>query len=301
MIRTYALDPAVTSDAMAFVAFVQGLGIENGRVLAEFPRSWVALALPHVRSVSSVRDRKRIEELLQRIRVNGLIKVRTGLPFDGHRPWLKNAVENIDRFDAVIYADESSRPAAHERLHAASSLLDEPEFWQVARRVEFVSARGNLARLLTPLLVLDRHIAIMDPFFNPRERRYLTGLNDILASVQPSTSLVVHASTEVVAGASPLSTKEWEDACQTACLELANLESLQIVRWAGRDGVGRLHDRWVVTPRGGIELGRGIATGRMKNMAALLPAQAALGFWRTYGRTPFAESEFEIRDSVQLL
>jgi len=301
MIRRFALEPSVASDRMALVAFVQGLGIENGRVLSEFPRAWTRLALAEARSTLPLRDRKRLEELVIRISTDGLAKVKSGLPFDGQRSWLDNAILQVAGFDAVIHADDSPCPVSHDSVHSASSLLEAPPFWQVDRRVTFVPTRGALAALLKPLLELDRSVAIMDPFFNPTQTRYLKGLAEIVAALQPATSLVVHSSAEVSAGNRLLATPDWDAACRAMPSEIIDHpRSLEVVRWGRGHGVGRPHDRWVITPRGGIELGRGIAVGSERNSAALMPARAAAELWEAFGGTAFSGVGYDQRDVVRV-
>lgn len=301
MIRTYALEPDVASDGMAFATFVQGLGIENGRLMAAFPRSWFKTANSQLHNVHSVRDRTRITELLKCLQTDGLVKARTGLPYEGHQSWLDNAIRHIDRFDAVICADHPDNRPEHPQLHPASALFDNPAFWKVDRRITFTANRGKLAQLLQPLFLLDSHVAIMDPFFNPKEQGYLDGLLDIVNALPQPTPLVIHTSGEVAAGNRPLSTEEWEDTCRaTLTTHIERLGNLLIVRWASRDSTGRPHERWVITPRGGIELGRGIAVGRYENTATLLPGQTAAQLWEEFGQSPFSAARYELRDTVEV-
>jgi len=301
MIRTYAIEPQVASDRMALVLFVEGLGVENGRLLAEFPKSWFRLAVSAAQGITPLRDQKRVEERLKKVRVSGFLKVRTGRPFDGTQSWLQNAVTQADGFDAIIHADDSPAPEPNDRLHPASSLFDDPPFWRVDRRVTFTSTRRALADRLKPLLALEQSVAIMDPFFNPTQTQYLKGLADIIAVMRPNASLVIHASAEVTAGKQHLTTNEWEAGCRAIPSHVpSHVGSLTIARWAGGAGVGRPHERWVITPRGGVELGRGIAIGRQQNTASLMPAQSASELWEAFGQDPYTGRDLELRDVVYL-
>jgi hypothetical protein len=301
MIRTYALEPDVATDGMAFATFVQGLGIENGRLMAEFPKTWIAMAFKHLDNVQSVRDQTRITEFLKRLRTDGLVKTRLGLSFDGHQSWLENAIHHVKNFDAVICSDQAEPQLQHDRLHPASSLIHNPAFWHVDRRVTFTPKRGALATLLQPLLVLDERLAIMDPFFNPTQKRYLDGLLDIAHRLRRPTPLSLHASAEFTVGNQPMSTEEWEDACRgNLTVHAERFNPLVIARWASRDNRGRPHERWVITPRGGIELGRGIAVEPQENTATLLPAQTAARLWAEFGAPPFPTTRYELRDTVTL-
>ena len=299
MIRTYALEPAVASDGMALNAFVLGLGVENGRLMGEFPRHWVRDAFEHLNKVSSVREQARITELLKRIRTDGLIKVRTGLPYDGEQAWLDNAIRHIESFDAVICADTTNDRPQHDRLHSASSLLNPPPYWNVERRVAFTASRDNLIALLQPLLKLETQVAIMDPYFNPRKDDSRRGLMGIASVLRANTSLVIHTSTKVDKQDKTMPIEQWTAACRDHLAEhVAGLASLVIVRWTTKSALGHPHERWVISPRGGIELGRGIAVGPFENTATLLPATTTSQLWAEYGQPPFRESKYALKDTV---
>ena len=301
MIRTYALEPAVASDGMALNTFVLGLGVENGRLMGEFPRHWVRDAFEHLNKVSSVREQARITELLKRISTDGLIKVRTQLPYDGSQAWLDNAIRHIGNFDAVICAETTSDRPPHDRLHSASSLLSAPPFWNVERRVAFTASRDNLIALLQPLLRLETQVAIMDPYFNPRRDDSRGGLLGIASVLRANTSLVIHTSTKADKKGVTIPTEQWEADCRAHLTDhVDSFAGLVIVRWTMKSELGHPHERWVITPRGGIELGRGIAVGSFENTATLLPATTTAQLWAEYGEPPFQVSNYAIEDTVEI-
>ena len=286
---------------MALATFVQGLGVENGRLMGEFPRTWVREAYEHLSQVDSVREQTRITELLKRIRTDGLLKVRLGLPYDGSRTWLDNASHHIDSFDAAIFADTSTDRPPSERLHPASSLLQDPAYWRVERRIAFIAKRDNYIALLRPLLKLTTRVAIMDPYFKPTNDHYVNGFLSIASALQPNTTLVIHTSTKTGKHDRQIPAAEWAEACHARLKDHADgLAHLTVVRWDQKGPMGHPHERWVITPRGGVELGKGIALGPGENTATLLPAETAQRLWTGYGEAPFQETMYTIKDRVDI-
>ena len=286
---------------MALATFVQGLGVENGRLMGEFPRNWVRDAYEHLNQVSSVREQARITELLKRISTDGLLKVRPGLHYDRGQTWLDNAIRHIESFDAAICADTTCDRTQDARVHPASSLLKAPPYWHVERRVAFIARRDNYVALLRPLLKLEKQVAIMDPYFNPTRQDNMDGFVGIASILKPNTSLVIHTSTKVDRQGQLIPSEKWSADCRTHLAgHTDGLARLVIVRWTTSSSMGHPHERWVITPRGGIELGRGIAVGSSENTATLLPATTTAQLWADYGEPPFQESKYAIKDTVDI-
>ncbi len=301
MLKRYALDPDVVADGMAFAAFVGGLGVEHGRLMAEFPRTWIRMAFERARSIPSMRQQKRAEILLERLRTEAQLKCRAGLEFDGEEPWLTNAECHVDEFDAVIHPDDAEPSIVSERLYPATSLLEDQSYWQVNRHENFTAKAGVYLGLLEPLACLRSSVSIMDPYFEPRRDEFVKGLSEIVSLVKTPRSVVVHASAEPRDGAPTESSAQWEDVCREHLGALVDADTnLTIVRWLRGASGSRPHARWLVTPVGGVFLDRGFALDNRGNAVTLMDAVEAARLWEAYGTAPFASNEFELREIVPI-
>jgi hypothetical protein len=301
VLKQYALDPEVVDDSSAFTAFVNGLGIENGRIMAEYPRSWIRMAVERVRSMPSSRDQKRAELLVSRLRTNARLKYRTGLAFDGTNPWLTNAARHANEFDAVIHVDDVEPEPPSDRMYPATSLLDDEAFWRVDRHAEFLAKPGALRELLLPLTSMGNSLAVMDPYFDPHRDAYVAGLKEITALLSGPRRVVIHASGELPVGKAHVSPDDWEAACTERLQLFADPTSvLTVVRWVKGPTGDQPHQRWLVTPLGGVLLDRGIALDLKRNSATLMGADMATGLWEQYGEPPFKSEAYRIKDVVHI-
>lgn len=301
MLKQYALDPDVVTDGMAFTAFVGGLGVENGRVMAEYPRIWIRMAIERVRAMPETREKKRAELLLERLRTEAQLKCKTGLPFDGTLAWLVNAEHHVDAFDAVIHPDDVEPSAPSERMFPATSLLEDQPYWQVNRDVRFRAVAGEFKNLLLPLARHQSRLAIMDPYFEPQRDTYVQGLKEIMQVPTAPCSVVVHTSAEGTAGKEIRSSQEWQEVCSERLSPLVDAgTSLTIVRWNSGASGTRPHARWLVTPLGGVLVDKGFAVDRRMNSISLMGAVEAARRWAAYGIAPFAVADYDLRDIVNV-
>ena len=301
MLKQYALDPDVVTDGMAFTAFVGGLGVENGRVMAEFPRAWIRMALERVSSMQSMREQKRVELLLKRLRTEAQLKCGTGLPFDGTLSWLTNAEHHVKEFEAIIYPDDVEPSATSERMFPATSLLEDQPYWQVNRHVRFRATAGAFRELLLPLARLRSRLAIMDPYFNPRRDAYVAGLKEIMSLPPAPSSVVVHTSAERKDGQESGSLQDWQEVCCERLGPLVDADtSLTVVRWVRGTSRSRPHARWLATPLGGVLLDRGFALDSQANSVWLMGAVEAARRWEAYGTAPFATTDFDLSDAIDV-
>ena len=301
MFKQYALDPDVVADGMAFAAFVGGLGVEHGRLMAEFPRKWIRMAFERSRSIPSMRQQKRAEILLERLRTEAQLKCGTGLPFDGEQPWLANAERHVDEFDAVIHPDDAVPSIASERMCPATSLLENRPYWQVGS-IGFKATVGSFRELLLPLARIEkRKAAVMDPYFDPHEDAYVAGLKELISLLSVPREIVMHASAEPKKDKSGMSSAGWEAVCRERLAGLVDAgTSLTVIRWVEGEFGDRPHPRWIVTPAGGVYFDRGIALNRKMNRLMLMTAVEAARLWKAYGTAPFVSNEFELREVVAI-
>lgn len=302
MLKAFALDPCVPADdSTAFAVFVAGLGVENGRLLAEFPKRWRAMAIDLIHSLGSNREAKRAEALLTRLATDGTLRTRLALPFDPNRSWLENASQHQAAFAAIICADGAAEPSSTPWAHPASTLVEGATYWQASRYGVFKNTATNLAGLLGPLLRLDSEVAFMDPFFDAARDHYLKSIEAVLDAAPNVKRLVVHSAVKVGRNNSPVPADRWQAVSRERLSPLLRQDlTISLVRWRELDQSEDPHERWVVTPRGAATLDRGFAADGKINAYNLLPCGEAARRWRTYGMAPYSGSPYALDGELAL-
>jgi len=299
MFRTYAIDPEVSSDTAALLAFIRGLGLEHGRLMAEFPGHWRRLARDYVHTLESETAKALATDLLRDIAHLGYLKVKLGLDFDGSQSWARNAIRHEQHFSAIICPSASPDQHASERVHTAASLVRNEEFWQTDRHTRFTNDSASWREVIGPFLQLGTNgAALMDPYFHPLDARFAESVERLFADHRRLTELFLHCSRDANE-TRDLGTNEWARICVAELQPLLrSAASITIVRWSeGPDGA-RPHERWIVTDRGGLQLDRGIALDGLRNKATWLSAKEATSLWNTYGKSPDSSGEFRLEDII---
>lgn len=304
MLRKFALDPMVIHDPAAFAVFVAGLGVDQGRLLAEFPSKWRAIAFQQLKAMdpasTSPIQRKRAEALLERLAIEGNLRAKSGVPYEPTATWKENAARNIGAFAAAIYSDDDLEEADQPGLYPASSLISGAEYWEAATLARFRSTGPEYLRVLRALLELHASVAIMDPYAWP-EKRYLDLIRTLSESIPSLRHICIHCSGKVQKGRSHRSQGLWQTDWETYVAPYLRQDlKLHVCRWGELD-YDKPHERWLVTPLGGVSLDRGVAVDGQMNTAHLLPTREAARLWNMYGPESYRQAtHFPLLDSFEL-
>lgn len=304
MIFFFAADPELPRDPLSFVEVVSKLGVENGRVLADFPASWVELASKGLTSNLSPLQFKRVEERLRDLRVDGTMLLPVDVPYDESADWVTNAVGRSESFRVVILAQPVPSPSCPTNAMTAEALLSHrPPEWEVPRDGRFPATVSATVAMLAPMIKVGSAVLIMDPYFDPTRSGHRR-LFEALAAVADDRTFEVHCEAKASSGLLSIPTSRWKTTCERHLRHLQSIGPARVVRWKRRSGGARPHERWLVTERGGALLDRGLyvqADG--SNKYTLLSRTRAREVYRDYceaGRTDTRTHEFDLVDVVQL-
>ena len=272
MISEYALDPALVAqwhDPKEWAFYREALADGTGRIGCAFPGKWRKAVVksfhqlfPNATSESD--ERRRLEALLDRLE-------QWMTSRDATRPdcatWLdKTIAEHRDRpFHGIL----STMPAAAvaevitpDMLFSASPPLP----WTVPPCPPISRDAGEFARALHPLLTRCKEAVFVDPWFDPRKKRFVDSLRAMLAVLwgpdscvdSPSAQLVI---AEGIKENDPKNRNgQWlMDECKDRLPRiLPKGHRIAVTVLRPRGSGERIHNRYVLTKFCGVSFGSGL-------------------------------------------
>jgi hypothetical protein len=275
MISEIALEPALLHNWDCFQRLIGLFGVAQGRLIARFPKKWADLVLASV-SCGPV-EKHKITEALARTKESLLV------PRDhdwvAALTWLDNAIAEHGRrpFDAIL---ARNNPAGHVDVIDGSDLdvTALPPKLQAGPSRQIVRSAAEMAAAVRVLFRLSKKMLLIDRNFSPDKRRFRDPLGAMLACLldrygKPRrVEVEVHFSHRVLADA-----PDFKASC-TAWLRdvVPSGMSITVARWNHDD----LHNRYILTDRGGIQIGEGLdeandQSTRTEDVLTLLSAATA--------------------------
>lgn len=277
LFHEFALDPKVLSDWRSFRYFWDHFGVEQGRLISEFPRKWKRLVYDQLANSQDIR-KKDIEERLHRIDKK---LFRSKRCYFAERTWLENAEDqHFERpFRAVI---SDTNPRCRPFVKVADDLDEEDVQWKVTREQRVPRNAEALTECVTPLFSLARELFFVDPHFDPEATRFTDTLRRMLrdawATERPFRKIQLHVvKPKSKPGYQPETPGCWRSKCEHRLPRNIPIGlSIRVVRWLYRDEqvVGdNPHARYLLTDVGGVRfdygLDEGDAEGRTTDVSIL--------------------------------
>lgn len=286
MIYEYAVDPNCLCDWHRLRQIADGVGVPKGRLLADYPNAWKKTVMQLLSAKLPV-ERARLETQYQRIKPHLIPSHR---PFDPGRDWLINAevVHEGSPFRAIVAADN---PRTRPQVLKIDELNDTMDLWRT-------SPTGIVPRKATPmadvvrfLLQLSYHVALVDPNFVPTAVRFRRPFEQFIQccfqtrnQAPPKIRMIVAAAYDAAAG------DEFEKDCAEHLAPLIPTSmSCEVIRVRQTlSPAEKLHNRYVLTDRGGIQFTIGLddagsAEGQTEDVI-LLSQESFDARWRQYGQ-----------------
>lgn len=299
MVKEYAIDPDVLTDLLRLQRISDCFGVPRGRLIARFPAKWQRVVYDRCSGQSDM-NRTRVEELLRRL--GGMMwRAAKNRSYDGNRSWLQNAIAaDLDApFDAILAL---AKPNDHHKVVLYSEADDTNALWAVCTDDHVPRDPEVIARRLAPLLVNASRVLLVDPFFAPAKPEYQDTIRSFAAVLRNDgtrpVQIDLHVSQQRFKQDFPYD--DFGDQCIKHRRKfLPDGVIVTCYRWAERPGFDVLHDRYVLTDIGGVELGAGLAKGKpgSTTRVSLLSAQA---YARQWALLDPQTSTFELVESLQL-
>jgi hypothetical protein len=282
MVGEFALEPALLHNWDRFQRFAGLFGVAQGRVISRFPKRWQQLVLDSV--TCGPVEKAKIEEALRR-RLGDRLFPRHH-EWQDDLTWLDNAVVEHGKrpFGAILAA---GNPNEHVDIVDASDLdvtaLPE-KLWAGPSKLVVRSAT-EMAAAVRVLLEFSRKVVLMDRNFSPDNRRFRHPLAEMLLLLLDRHGKPRQVEVELHLGHRILdSAPDFKATCQAHLQDIIPVGMrLTVARWNHDD----LHNRYIITDRGGILIGEGLdepnrTSTRTEDVLSLLSQGTAMELMERY-------------------
>ena len=251
MIKEFALEPDVLATWESFRYFIEKFGVPHGRLIAEFPGKWRRMVIEAAQRVAKPIEFQRIVERLRQVSDHVLLS--RGRPGgDGTLPWLDRALAEHARepFDGII---ASANPAAVPYVILQSDVEDGHALFSAPRQIEVERTAVRLVGCAEFMLRHTTTVKWVDYVIDlrrPRWRRPFRAALDVLRAHGRPVIFEVH--------------RQFGNDIEKENLRHQFQEVMQQHRTPGVTFTLHLHpeqlmhDRFILTDRGGIQIGHGL-------------------------------------------
>jgi hypothetical protein len=258
MFYEYALDPAVLKDYPTVRYYVDLSGWYTGRFISQYPSDWRKRVYKGLRCGDI--EKAKITFKLQKIK--GKMIPRPGAPYDDKSPWLENAIKEHSRVGLppfrLIIADQNSN--SHNDVTMASDLdEDTEERWRTSDPPTERDAAAYAAILDLPLKCANE-VIFVDPYFNVSDPGFLNVFVELLKKIfcnsrrQAVPNVGVHVKNRWI-GKMPIS----DHLRKNLWKYIPPGHVVRVWVWDEvADSGEKLHNRYILTNRGGVSFGIGL-------------------------------------------
>ena len=286
MIHEYAVDPEALASFNEIWQALEQFGVSHGRVLVQCPKKWwgiVKMNLALAEGVLHPAEYKALEERCFRLKESRKLIFRKNLKFDGEKPFVEAlTAEHADRpFQAVVQL----LPSAQSCIPVLSrfDLHEGNPLWKVPRSQTVAKNADALASAVVPLLRISNDVLLVDPYFAGKPQEYQSFVRMLQMLAEQGNSLLrveIHTSSKGTAAFIK------EKANTSIVPRLPPGTEVKVFQWNERPGGERLHDRFVLTDRGGMLSTYGWDSGNpgQTTEVALLDEDSYRLRWNQYQR-----------------
>lgn len=256
MLYEYAVEPELLNSWERFRYLTEKFGVSQGRLISRFPKKWKRLVYHALQACPEI-ERKRIEERLTNI--DSRMMKRT-YDWDTELDWLANAeVEHGKRpFHAIL---ASVNPRNNSAVLMESNLDEDNQEWSVNRGRVVSRTAADLAIAVAPLLRIASELIFVDPHFDPYKPRSRSALREYLRYIYTDRVGIQISRIEFHTQFNDRVGRFGEECNQRFCHLIPAGLRLKIVRWRERQDGDGLHNRYILSDRGGISLAWGLDEG----------------------------------------
>ena len=277
MIFEYAVFPGLFNSEDRITALYGAFGIESGRLISDFPqKQWAALASKVIDNAASNPDeRKRWNAALIALIKRALYR-RQGTIWNKDDPtWIRNAIEEHRRrpFRGILYNEVSAEP---EVMRFGIDLAHHPNwscpnsFHRPRNAEQMIQAVASLLDMSTTLVLVDPHFWAADGRWQNVLLRFTKYLSE--TPIRPHISHI-HYITRTEKNMTDNETERQFRSFVEPHLPTGISIGFHLVLPAV------LHDRFVLTDRGGVQFGRGLDEGPGDVLITRLGEQAYEKEW----------------------
>jgi len=262
MIHEYAVDPNSLKSFNEIWQALEQFGVAHGRMLVQCPKRWWAIVkenLQHAEDTLAPAEYKSLEERCFRLKEARKIIYRKNLKYDGEKSFVEAlAREHAERpFRAVL--QRNAVTASQIPVLSRFDLHDGNALWKVSCSQPVPRTADALAAIVGPLIRISEDFLLVDPYFASKPQEYQSLVKMLQDAHTAGKSL---QRVEVHTGTKGTATFIRDKARTSLVQKLPKGIEIKVFQWTERDGGELLHDRFVLTDRGGIKSSVGWDTGK---------------------------------------
>ena len=285
MIKEFAIDPELFCQWAHHLVLRSEFGADKGRLIVDFPKKWK-------RMLAEATDKLEANGGLPPVKAqtvrNWISKfggqtdlrfVRRAWPYDGNRSWRSNVEDQASQFDVVL---------SHQGITAENVLIADDEHRYLANPWFTATTQTRLRRekkaivdTVWPLVRASSGIIkIVEPNFNPVEPRFMQTFVELIDRLSTTTIREIELH---VLRPDMFSQNTLQNFRTHIDRELRSGYQVRVYFWGHK--VEQLHDRYLLTNLGGMELSFGWDEGRLPNettVAKMLSPSIWEQEWKRY-------------------
>ncbi len=252
MFAEFAVDPMLLTTWAAVRHYAAIFGVEHGKLISDFPKKWELRVVGMIGHLPEVEKHRIIEGLLQ---LKNCLLPRHHT-WAAEKSWFDNAlVEHMARPFAAILTALNSSGRDFVLTDADLGAISPPKCWTVPRS-KFVARIGrDMAAAVRPLLQNARKVLFVDPNFRPRNKGFRNALAAFLDAMLDHNKKCLAQDITYVTGDERDAAADFKLSCAGWLPDIIPAGmTLRIVRCRAKE----LHDRFLLTDRGGLTFGQGL-------------------------------------------
>jgi hypothetical protein len=261
------------------------MGFSKGRLVSQFPTHWDDLVNTAIADAMPI-QKKRITELICRLKSR--LFIRKSEFWEKKNTWIENAISEhrVEPFRAIL---SKSNPGSKTFILGENDLDEFNKLWAVDSNITINRKTEEMANTIRLLLESAKEVIFVDPHFGPEEARYCKPLKAFL-------EILINMKVRVEYHTATRSTSDFlkESLFSNVSRIVPHGISLKIIRWRPHP---ELHNRYILTNKGGISFGCGLDEGSGRDEASLLSEKSYKEKWRQYNK---ATCPFEFLDGFEV-
>jgi len=293
MIKEYALDPGILSNWKDFRYFIEKFGIENGRLISRYPKNWtgrVKETIKGCRDIEYLRIVDRLENIDDKL-------CRRHHEWCESKSWINNAEEEhaVRPFHAIV---AENNPLNHSFVLVGDEVDERNALWKAEIQEDIPRNPNLMANAASLLLQQSKVIIFIDPHFSPQEARFRRPLKAFLEVATRNRTTQIKRVSYYLKAKSTL--EYFKQECNKHLKDLIpERMTVGFIRLHEKVGGEKLHDRYIITERGGIGYTVGLDDGNRGEHTgiALLSGSNYKKTWNDYLSD---DPSFEIADETNI-
>lgn len=254
MLYEYAVEPTLLNNWKDFRYFTEKFGISQGRLISRYPEPWEKMVLEALTDCGDVEKLRIVERLRE---LDDRMLERQHSKWEDRSDWLTNAETEHSRSPILARSNPNQRDFVLE----GDTVEERHPLWKTRTSPVVARTAQEMSACVAPLLRVSNEILFIDPHFGPENARHRRPLEALFAITLKQHCGVPPEKVEIHTGGKSEAAFFKEQCSQRLPKIIPQGMRVRLVRWYQRDGGEKLHNRYILTDKGGVSLGVGLDDG----------------------------------------